>query len=106
MPETYKKLAQAQPAITATTLYTVPGGTTALIRHIAVVNTSAIAALTIELYHDGSTTTYQILPAVELGIHHFAQWDGVIVMEAGDTLQAKAGAASNVTVTVYGVEVT
>ncbi len=45
MPTTYKVLGQSNPAAnTATTLYTVPGGTQAVLSSIVVCNQTAVAA--------------------------------------------------------------
>jgi len=98
-----KKLAQVQAAATATTIYTVPVGTQTEIHHIRVTNPTATAR-TIKLWHDGSSDSNVILPAVTIEIGGWGEFDGVIYMEAGDTLVAQASAATALTVTVYGIE--
>ena len=43
MAETYKKLAQGQLPSSAGTIYTVPSGTSTIIKHIRLVNTDSSA---------------------------------------------------------------
>ena len=101
----YKKLAQAQPGITPTTLYTVPASTQTIIPHIRVSNPTGTDR-TIELWHDGNADSNSILPPVTVVAGGWAEFDGRIYMETGDTLQAEASAATALTVTVYGEELT
>ena len=104
MPDSYKKLYQGQPGVAAGTLYTVPASTTAIIRHIRIVNNTGTAR-TITLWHDGITDTFLILPATSIDASGGSgEFDGVIPMEAADTLSGQASAASAITVTVYGLE--
>lgn len=103
MPEAYKKLAQTQPGTSVATAYTVPGATSVIVKHIRAVNVSA-SPTTIKLFHDGSGDANVILPAITLGPGEFLEWDGTLLMEAADTLQAQAGAATAITLTVYGIE--
>lgn len=105
MTDTYKKLYQGQPSSTATTLYTVPSGKSAIIKHIAIVNTATGSNHTIKMWHDGTANTNLILPVVTLVSGGFATFDGTLLMEASDTLSAQADAATSLTVTVYGDEV-
>lgn len=105
MAETWKKLYQGQVGSSATTLYTVPGATEAIIKHIRAVNTSGTAR-TIRLWHDGSADANAILPPVELGPGEWGEFDGSILAEAADTISGQAGAATAITVTIYGLEIT
>lgn len=100
---TYKKLAQAQPGTAIAALYTVPALTVAIVKHIRISNAGAAAA-TIEFYHDGAVAANQILPPISLAVGEWAEFDGTILMEAADTLQAKASVAATLTATVYGLE--
>ena len=104
MAEAYKKLYQGQPGTSAATVYTVPGSTTAIVKHVRAVNTSG-ATTTIKLFHDGTADANVILPAVTLGSGEWCEFDGAILMEAADTLAAQAGAATSITLTVYGLEI-
>lgn len=107
MTDTFKKLAQAQPAgsPSTTTLYTVPSATQTVVRHIRIVNMDT-ADRTIKLWHDGTADSNVILPATTVKSGGWSEFDGTITMEANDTLIAQASAGSAITVTVYGLEVT
>ena len=103
MASAYKKLYQGQVPAAATLLYTVPSLTQTIIKHMSLVNTSA-GAVTIRLWHDGSANGNAILPPVSLGAGEFGEFDGDVVMEAGDTLYAQAGSANAITLTAHGME--
>ena len=103
MAETIKKLAQTPIDATVEAIYTVPASTTTIIKHIRIVNPSGTAA-TVTLYHDGTTDAFMILPAATIEAGGWAEYDGVITMETGDTLQAKSGTDDVMTITVYGME--
>lgn len=107
MTTTVKKLGQAVLTGSGTqdTLYTVPAATTALIKHIRLVNYS-VSDVTVMLWHDGVADSNRILPAATILAGGWAEFDGAITMETGDTLRAEAGAATSITATVYGVEFT
>ena len=55
MAETYKKLVQTLVDSSNETFYTVPAGTTTIIRSMRAVNTTGTAA-TFKLFHDGTAT--------------------------------------------------
>ena len=105
MAETYKKLAQGQLPSSAGTIYTVPSGTSTIIKHIRLVNTDS-SARTARLYHDGTTDATTILPAASIEAGGRAEFEGTIVMEAADTLAGLGSVASQVTYTIYGLELT
>lgn len=104
MAKTYKKLAQGQLPSSVGTLYTVPASTTAIIRHIRLVNNDS-SARTGALYHDGTTAAQIILPPASIVVGGWAEFDGVITMEAADTLSGLASVATQITYTIYGVEI-
>lgn len=104
MAETYKKLYQGQLAASAGTLYTVPSATQTLIKAIKIVNTDT-SNRTATLWHDGTAAENLILPECTIAAGGWAEFDGVIAMEAADTLSGEASTGSKVTVTVYGVEI-
>lgn len=103
MAETYKKLAQTQVPNTATVIYTVPAATQTIVKHIRVSNPTANDA-TLKLWHDGNANVNIILPPATILAGGWAEFDGVITMEAGDTLQALGGTNNALTITVYGLE--
>ncbi len=103
MADTYKKLAQAQPGTAPTVLYTVPAGKVALVKRIVATNPSGTDR-TLKLWHDGSTDPFVVLPPAPILAGGWAEDDGLYVLEAGDTFQGQASAASAITVTIYGLE--
>ena len=105
MAETYKKLAQGQLANSTGTLYTVPANTSALIGHIRLVNNTG-ASHTAKLYHDGTTDAQAILPTLTIEAGGWAEFSGGIVMEASDTMSGVADAATSITYSIYGMEIT
>lgn len=105
MADAFKKLYQGQPGTSATTLYTVPASTAVIIKHIRVTNPTA-SDRTVKLWHDGTADANVILPAATVLAGGWAEFDGTILMEAADTLSGQASAATALTVTVYGDEVT
>ena len=104
MAEAYKKLGQGQLPTTTAAIYTVPGSTEAIVKHMRFVNNDT-EDLTFSLYHDGDTEAVCILPTATIEAGGWAEWDGTLVMEAADTLQGKASQATEITYTVYGLEV-
>ena len=104
MTDSYKKLYQGQPGTSATTLYTVPSATQAIIKHIRVVNNDSTAR-TIKLWHDGTAAANVILPATPVRAGGWAEFDGTITLEASDSFSGQASVASQVTVTIYGLEI-
>lgn len=104
MAETFKKLYQGQPGTSVATVYTAPASTQVIVKHMRAVNTSG-STTTIALYQDGSAAANQILPPLTLGAGEWAEFDGAILIDAAGTLQAIAGAATAITLTVYGLEI-
>ena len=100
--ETLKKLAQTLLTGGTDTLYTVPGGTTALVKTIFVVNTDGASTESVKIWQSGSGAANVILPAVDLGPGEFGTFDGAITMAAADTIKALGG--THVAVTIEGVE--
>jgi hypothetical protein len=105
MAETLKKLAQSLIDTTVETVYTVPGSTTTIIKHIVITNNTAGAVTGITIYHDGNADVNCILPGVDLAAGEWGEFEGVIAMEAADTLQVKSLTGDDVAaITVYGME--
>lgn len=104
MPENYKKIYQGQLSNTAGTLYTVPSATQTIVKAIRIVNTDA-SARTAKLWHDGTGDANVILPTCEIKAGGWGEFDGVITLEAADTLSGEASVASKLTVTIYGLEI-
>ena len=109
MAETYKKLAQGQLATSVGRLYLCPANTTTIVRHIRLVNTdSDIHSVTMHHIDSGVTPSgaTNILNAVNLAAGGWAEFDGTIIMEAGDTLVGISGTDEAINLTVYGLELT
>ena len=115
MAETYKKLAQGQLPTSVGQLYPCPANTTTIIRSIRLVNTDASAIHSVTLHHIDSGVTpsgaTNILNGVNLAAGGWAEFDGTIILEAGDELQGLIGAsnsanATDITYTIYGLELT
>lgn len=105
MAETYKKLYQAQLPNSAGTLFTAGGSASIIVKHIRLTNTTGTDR-TATLYHDGTAATNNILPAATIKAGGWAEFDGAILMEASDTIAGEASAASAITCTIYGLEIT
>jgi len=104
MAETYKKLGQGQLGTSVAVLYTVPADTSAIVKKIVLVNNDS-EDLTVELNHDGDTEATRILPPITIDAGGWAEFDGSICMEAADTLQGKGEQATEITYTIYGLEI-
>lgn len=104
MPEAYKELYSGQPGTSAAAVYTVPGATQAIVKHYKAVNVAAVP-VSIKLFQNGTTDAKCILPAIVLQPGEFLEWEGTITLAATNTLAAQASAASSITLTINGVEV-
>ena len=104
MAETYKKLGQGQLGTSVAAIYTVPADTSAIVKKIVLVNNDT-ENLTAELNHDGDTEATRILPPIAIDAGGWAEFDGSICMETGDTLQGKGEQATEITYTIYGLEI-
>ena len=105
MAETYKKLDQRIVPATATTVYTVPSLTQAIVKSIRAVNYSASAA-TITIWQSGTGNTNLILPATTIDAGGFAEWEGTMTMAAADYIAAQGSSATAITMTINGLEIT
>jgi hypothetical protein len=110
MPFTEKTLGQAQIATgSATTLYTAPASTRAIVKDIQVCNVTA-AAVTITIWVDpdgtGATDAEAILESYSIPAQDFLHWSGYLVLQAAATIKAQAGTGSAITITVSGAELT
>ncbi|CAB4147840.1 hypothetical protein UFOVP1614_24 [uncultured Caudovirales phage] len=100
------KLGQTAITTGATTLYTAPASTRAMVKEIDVVNTTAASA-TFDVYlvpvsgtaGTGNAMFYQ----QPLNAKETLQWNGLQVMNAGETIQVKAS-VTGMTITASGAE--
>lgn len=108
MPTTYKVLGQSAPsATTATTLYTVPSATSAVVSTINVCNRGAIATFRIAVRPAGATLANQHYLAYDTGLpanDSIALTIGVSLATT-DIITIYASTA-NVSFTAFGAEVT
>ena len=106
MTDTAKRLAGPDDIPnSATTMYTVPGSTKAIIRNIHIANTTNTAA-TIKMSIGADAAGTRILGDLSIPAFGTYDWSGFMVLEAGETLRATGGTNNALTVTVSGVEVT
>lgn len=105
MAEAYKKLYQNQLPDSAATLFTVGGSASCIVKHIRLTNTTGTDR-TATLYHDGTAAGNNILPATTIKAGGWAEFDGAILMESNDTIAGVSSAASAITCTIYGLEIT
>lgn len=106
MADAYKLLYQGQLAATVGTLYTVPGATSAIIRHMCVVNNDTVDR-TCVLYRQGTAAANIITPpAMVVKAGGMQEWDGAMAMAAGETIRGTGSVASMLTLTIDGDEVT
>ncbi len=100
-----KPLYHGQPTNSATTLYTVPGSTVTVIRHIRAVNADSVSH-TFDLYRNGSADANRLTETITLQAGGSYEDDVYLPLVATDTVQGKADASSKVTLFLGGVEIT
>jgi glucose-6-phosphate dehydrogenase assembly protein OpcA len=109
MPTVYKVLGQSAPsATTATTLYTVPSSTEAVISTLIVANRAATAATyRISIRPNGATLANQhyIAYDVAVGASDSTTLTLGITLDAADVLEVYASTA-NLTFNAFGSEIT
>jgi hypothetical protein len=100
------KLGQAAITVGVTTLYTVPASTRTLLKEFSIANTTA-AAINVRVFLVPSAgvagTANAFLYDVAVPNNNALQYDGIQVMNAGDTIQIQA-AAGGLTITASGAE--
>jgi len=85
------------------TLLTVTAAHTYTIKNIRVVNTDASNTRTLVLGIGGVAAANQIVPTLSLGPGESAEFDGLLVLAAGETLQANAS-GTGLTITASGLD--
>ena len=87
--------------------YTVPSNHEAIVKSIKVVNTDS-SARWFKAYHSTGTTyddTTAITPEFTIPAGGMAVFDGVITMDASDTLGFDVSVVDKITISVYGDEI-
>jgi glucose-6-phosphate dehydrogenase assembly protein OpcA len=109
MPTNYKVLGQSNPsATTATTLYTVPSATEAVVSTIVIANLTATAAtFRIAIRPDGATlaNSQYIAYDITVGASDSTALTLGITINAADVITVYASTA-NLTFTAFGSEIT
>jgi len=110
MATTFKILGQVAPALnTANTVYTVPGGTSAVISTINICNPDSLTrAIRVAAVPSGNTLAQKHYIAYETPI---AATDSValsigLTLAAGDFISVYANSTSNVSFGIFGSEIT
>jgi len=100
------KLGQAAITTGVTTLYTVPASTRTLLKELAIANTTG-ADINVRVFLVPSAgtagTTNAFIYDVPVPTGNVLQYNGVQVMNAGETIQVQA-AATGLTITASGAE--
>lgn len=106
MTDTPKRLyGPAQLTASAATLYTTPAATTTIVRYIRIANTTGTdRTVTLSIGADAAGT--RIFGGVNVPANGALDWSGFLPLAATETLQGLASAASALTVTIAGVEIT
>lgn len=106
MADSFKVLYQGQLGNTVATLATVGGGKSWIIKTITAVNNDT-SARTFGLYVGGTTAAHVVTPPnVSIPAGGGWEWTEVgIALEAAQTIAGGASVATQVTVTVFGDEV-
>ena len=74
------------------------------IRSIVLVNTTG-GAITVSLFVNGSANANKILDTVSIGAGQRVELNTVMTLAATNTIQGVASAATSVTMTVFGLEI-
>lgn len=102
MPDVAKRLYGVSNAPTAaTTAYTVPAATVTHVRGINVANKSG-AAVTVRITAGG----VQILPDISVPGNGVVSWEGLVSINATETVVVQAGTANTLDIHIAGVETT
>ena len=105
MTLTYKVLAQGQLAAVAGAIGTVPAGRQWIIKQIRLVNSTGTDR-TFALYVNGVAAANNIFPTTTLPAGVIVDDVGTITLNAAETLQGEASAATAITFSVFGLEIT
>jgi len=106
-----KNLARQSVDTTAETIYTVAADTIGIIKDIHVCNNNESGAdkyFTLWLVPDGASPTDENILFYRWNIrtNDIAHWNGWQILSPGDTIQALAETANEITITISGGEIT
>jgi hypothetical protein len=92
----------------ATAVYTVPAGRTAVLKQIVLNNTgTATIAVTVHLVPNGGSTatSNQIITSLSIAGNSQVIWSADLPLVAGDSIQPFAATGSAITSTISGIEI-
>lgn len=100
------RMYQGQPGVGETTIYTVPGATSALLKEVNIANTTGSpVTLQLSVVPSGGTAgaDNRIIPSTSIPANSKVYYSFVTAMSTGDFLSIIAGTATALTVTISGV---
>jgi hypothetical protein len=86
--------------------FSISAGTHAIIKHISLVNTSANAGVTVQLYIGGTGDGNRWGPTRTLDADEADEWFGTLSLGESETLRGITSDATSITITVSGDLVT
>jgi hypothetical protein len=105
MADAYKTLYQGQLPSTVATLATVGALKSWIVKHISIVNVTS-GAVTFQLFKNGTTSDFAWTPAaISVPANGMAEWDGTEAMAAAEYFAGVASAATSLSCTISGDEV-
>ena len=106
MAETFKAVNVALGNSADAVVYTCPGSTTAIVIHCQVANVDGTNAADLNIDHNDGSTTAALVSTLSVPADSAVNpIGGKLVLEAGDTLRAWAGAASDLEITLGILEI-
>jgi len=87
------------------TFYTVPGVTTAILRHLHFANTGVLP-VTVKFSVGADAAGTRFIPDLSIPGNGTYDWSGFFVLNAAETLRGQAATTNVINVTASGVEVT
>lgn len=115
MTNSFKKL--AAETLTSDTggslsaVYEAPAGSEVLIKHMRIVNQTP-AQKTVTMWQKTGSLggldddNYLVLPPITLEAGGWAEFEGTIIVPAGESIYANADSADDVNLFIYGLEIT
>lgn len=104
MPDKLRILFQGQLAASPTTIYTVGGGSAAIVKHVNVRETHPTASHPFTLWVNGTDDAHEWQGAT-LAPDESLEFNGALALEEGSFIAASAGSAAVVSTVISGLEV-
>lgn len=114
MADDFKKLAQAELTTIGSPVTLVTAGATAqiIVRHIRAVNQDTGQSIALKMWQTGTTNADIILPSADISAGGWAEFEGTIILDPNEVLYASCenpttgASTADITITVYGLEMT